>query len=129
MEQPEVIAYRMITPDGTIIQSRHRHDYQTHIDTVSGETYMIDGGNNYLRRSVNKMEATLECIMSNDSHDNIREVMTWGTRGKSGRDPLKWVFLKDMDTNHIEAVLDTQTQITSQIRSIFETELKYRENQ
>jgi predicted phosphohydrolase len=129
MEQPEVIAYRMITPDGTIIQSRHRHDYQTHIDTVSGETYMIDGGNNYLRRSVNKMEATLECIMSNDSHDKIREVMTWGTRGKSGRDPLKWVFLKDMDTNHIEAVLDTQTQITSQIRSIFETELKYRENQ
>ena len=33
----------MRTPDGTIIRSRHRHDYVTHKD-ANGSEYMLDGG-------------------------------------------------------------------------------------
>ena len=31
------------TPDGTILQSRSRHDYRQHLD-ANGKTYMLDGG-------------------------------------------------------------------------------------
>ena len=35
----------------------------------------------------------------------------WGTRGKSGKDPLRWLRLKDLETDHLEAILATQHQI------------------
>ena len=33
----------MRTPDGTILESKHRHDYVTHLD-ANGNEYMLDGG-------------------------------------------------------------------------------------
>jgi hypothetical protein len=38
------------TPDGTILQSRHRHDYHEYTD-ANGKNYMIDGGLSYVRCS------------------------------------------------------------------------------
>ena len=38
------------TPDGTIITSRNRHDYEEYID-ANGKSYMIDGGLDYVRCS------------------------------------------------------------------------------
>ena len=48
-----VIASALITPDGTILQSYHRHDYKTYTDK-NGEMYMIDGGVDYMRSIDNK---------------------------------------------------------------------------
>ena len=46
------IVYNAIrTPDGTVIESKNRHDYVTHLDTVTNREYMVDGGWDYLRRS------------------------------------------------------------------------------
>ena len=39
----ELVYNAIQTPDGTILRSRHRHDYVTHKD-ANGKTYMLDGG-------------------------------------------------------------------------------------
>lgn len=47
---------------------------------------------------------------------SAREVIdghTWETFGKSGRDDCKKVFLKDCETEHLQNILRTQSQITS----------------
>jgi hypothetical protein len=56
MEVERLLLNRIRTPDGTILTSRHQHDYVTHED-ANGETYMTDGGTAYLRRSVNAVPA------------------------------------------------------------------------
>ncbi len=43
----KTVASYMITPDGTLLQSYHVHDYKTYKDS-NGEIYMIDGGCEYL---------------------------------------------------------------------------------
>ena len=57
----------------------------------------------------------------------VRDWMDWGTFGKSGTERLKWVILKDMSDEHIQAILDTQHQICDFYRKEFKKELKYRE--
>ena len=49
-----------------------------------------------------------------------------GTRGKDGRQPLVYKLLKDLDSDHIEAILKTQHQISDFYKEIFKEELKYR---
>jgi hypothetical protein len=52
--------------------------------------------------------------------------MHWGTRGKDGKQPLTYIPLKDMTTDHIEACLATQYQMVSCYRQAMENELLYR---
>jgi hypothetical protein len=37
-----------------------------------------------------------------------KEMAIWGTRGIKGDQPLKYIHLKDADTEHLEAILETQ---------------------
>ena len=112
------------TPDGTVIESKFRHDYVTH-DDANGTQYMVDGGKSYLRRSANGDEVDLS-IESTDDHEHNRKYVTWGTYGKDGGSELKYVVLKDMDTDHIEAIIETQDHISDELWQFFETELEYR---
>lgn len=93
------------TPDGTVLQSRHRHDYVSHVDEVTGETYVADGGLSYLRRAYNLCPATELSKYDDESHVIQRLVLKWGTYGIEGDEPLRYVSIADMDTNHIENVL------------------------
>lgn len=122
----QVIANALITPDGTVLQSYHVHDYKTHIDKVSGEEYMIDGGTDYCRSNVNKVAAKYISVTMDDPHETRREWFHWGTRGKDGRQPLTWKPLKDLDTDHIQAILETQHHIPDYLVGLFVDELEYR---
>jgi hypothetical protein len=124
MNEQTIIYSALRTPDGTVIESNHRHDYKEYAD-ANGKTYMIDGGLDYIRASANGDEVFLT-VYSDGPHDDIREFMKWGTRGKDGKQPLRYVALKDMDTDHIQACLDTQWQMRPEVRVIMQNELKYR---
>jgi hypothetical protein len=94
------------TPDGTILESKHVHDFVTHLDK-NGETYMLDGGvQDYIRRSVNIEEAEDISLYSDAPHEQIREVISRGSRGKSGREPLTYIKLKDIDDEYLEALIE-----------------------
>jgi hypothetical protein len=125
MEVERLLLNRIRTPDGTILTSRFRHDYVTHED-ANGETYMTDGGTAYLRRSVNAVPAEDLSVYVTDDHESNREYLEWGTYGKDGGSKLMWKKLKDLDTDHIHAILETQHQLPEWRRELFQDELNYR---
>jgi len=104
----------------------HRHDYRVYMDR-NGLEYMVDGGLDYLRRHVHDDAPYEECsVYVDDPHNDVREAFKWGTRGKDGRQPLHYIALKNLTTDHIAAILDTQEHISDGIRRVFENELEYR---
>ena len=126
LSEEKIVANRIRTPDGTILESKHRHDYVTYTD-ANGKEYMVDGGTDYLRRIVHDDAPYEELSVYADApHAVIREVFKWGTRGKDGKQPLKFVVLKDMTTDHIEAILETQN-LPGYMRKIFLDELDFLE--
>ena len=109
--------------DGTILQSRNRHDYVTYVDS-NGEFHMLDGGiGGYIRHTGN-MEPL--CVYSNDPHEKIRDNFEWTSYGVNGDEPAKLNLLKDLTEDHIRAILSTQSQLVSHIKKIFQDELSYR---
>ena len=123
----QIVVSRLQTPDGTIITSHNRHDYRTYRDD-NGKQYMIDGGRDYIRSSANGDERYMP-IYTDDPHYLIRENFTWGTYGKDGKQPLRRVLLKDMDSDHILAILETQFNIPLWVRIIFTDEVWFRRNE
>lgn len=114
------------TPDGTILESRHRHDYVTHLDKVTGEEYMLDGGTEYRRSNINKVSSKDMAVYLEDGIEAVREVLEWGTRGKNGDEPRRSIYLKSMTNDHISACLETQLRMHPYYREAFEMELQYR---
>lgn len=103
-EAPRYVRNAIRTPDGTVIYSRHRHDYQTHVD-ANGKEYMVDGGLDYLRRNFHD-DAPYEelSVESSQPFEVIREALEWGTFGKEGKGPLHYVRLSELGNNHIESI-------------------------
>ena len=121
----QLVVNKIRTPDGTILHSRHRHDYVTHLDE-NGEEYMLDGGTDYIRSSINKEEAESLAVYTDDDHSAIREAFVWGTRGPNGDQPVAYKPLKDLEIDHINAILKTQKHIPVWVEKIFTDELEYR---
>lgn len=125
MTDRQLVANVMRTPDGTILQSYHVHDYKEHVD-ANGKTYMVDGGMNYMRRTWYEEENGEDLsVYTDDPHTKIREWFRWGTYGKEGKGPLEWVALKNLETTHIRAILD-EGYARSYIKRMFEDELELR---
>ena len=122
----QMYASRMITPDGTVLQSFHRHDYVEHTDTVSGETYMLDGGTDYIRSSVNKVAPTWDIVYTNDDHMKKRTIPVWGTMGKDGVDPFKYISVSEMTDAHIEKLLEPCMYVRASIKECILDEVEYR---
>ena len=92
------------TPDGTIIESRHRHDYVEYTDK-NGYVYMVDGGTDYLRRGYERMDYTEMSLYEDDDFELIRKVVSRGGRGKDGRQPLTFTPICEMNDEWLEAAI------------------------
>ena len=99
----KLIRNALQTPDGTIIESTHRHDYVTYTD-ANGKEYMVDGGLEYLRRTIHDDQIDLS-EYDDAPHERQRELLTWGTYGPKGDQPLQYKTIAEMDTGHLEAVV------------------------
>jgi len=111
-------------PDGTILISRHRHDYVMHTDS-EGNLYYLDGGNEYIRTSGNLKN---ECVYTDSPFEVIREYFTWCSYGIAGDKPRTITKLKGLDEDHIKAILRTQDHLPKYIKEVFINELEYRLN-
>ena len=114
------------TPDGTIIESTHRHDYVTHFDTLKNRKYVIDGGLDYCRRSNWGDEEVLSIDYESATPEMRSSLLKWGTRGPLGDQPLKRISIMSMDTDHIEMCLLTQSHMRPEYRETMEWELDHR---
>lgn len=135
-EDRQIIYNAMQTPDGTIIESTHRHDYVTYTDK-NGEMYMVDGGKDYLRRSVNKVKAKELSLYlepwTPEFHEKARKVVKRGGRGKDGTESLKWVPICEMNDewvlNTVEYNVERGMGIEkSWFTNLLHEEMNYRHN-
>lgn len=109
MKEKQLIYNAIRTPDGTILVSYHRHDYKTHLD-ANGETYIIDGGLDYIRTSVNKIPAEDLSLYDDEPFEVIREHVFRGGRGIDGKQPLKYVKLSEVNDEWLGAIIDYEEE-------------------
>jgi hypothetical protein len=89
---------------GDVLISRHRHDYV--MCTCDNKT-MLDGGTEYQRYggvdlSLIDLSGT---IYLTDGFEKCRTAPIWGSYGKNGDEPLKFMSVSEMETEHLEAVI------------------------
>jgi hypothetical protein len=124
-----IICNAIITPDGTYLRSYHRHDYKEHLDKLTGEVFIVDGGTDYLRRSINTTPATSMDVYLSDPFKAIREAFVWKSYGKNGEHIPHGIYisLQDMTDEHLNAILDTQYHIKgTYVEDLIKQELAYR---
>ena len=151
-KEKRIILNQIETPDGTVLKSMHVHDYVTYTDK-NGRLYMVDGGNEYLRRNVHRTELSawmktkvfllkligktwkdpLEfkeiSIYSDAPFEVIRENFHRGGRGKDGRQPLTWVPMSEMSGAWLKACISYNNERglgSSFANKMYHKELKYR---
>lgn len=95
----QLIQNAIKTPDGTILVSRNRHDYKQYVDK-NGQTYMIDGGLDYVRRSENLGAIDLT-VYDDEPFEFIRLKYLRGGRGKNGDQPLTYITIANMDDDYL----------------------------
>ena len=112
------------TPDGTILHSKHIHDYIYHKDK-NGEIYMNDGGTSYIRRSINNEPYEDLSVYSDDPFEIVRNSVVWGTYGKNGNEPLKYKTISELSSSHINNIL-LEPKLIGELKDILKKELSYR---
>ena len=123
----KLIANRWQTPDGTILWSKHRHDFVAHRDTITGEVMFTDGGTNYIRASGIGLKDV--CVYSDGTFELEREWVLWGRNYDKDMNRLEeteWIPIKDLDTDHIYKILELN--IPDSYRRLMEEEIIHREN-
>lgn len=129
--EKKLICNRIKTPDGTILISYHVHDYNIYIDK-NGLEYMVDGGNQYLRRNTHENAPYEELSVYSDvPFKEIREVYCRGGRGIGGKEPLKWVPLCDMSIDWLKNCIKYNEErgfSESFANQMYKKELEYKNN-
>lgn len=130
--EPRILINRIRTPDKTVLTSFGRHDYVTHLDE-NGETYMVDGGSGNgcdLRRSLNIIPYEELSVVDDGTHETRRENLHWRvnyTKEMVRLPQTEYRLIKDLDTSHIEAILQNYGESISKFyKEVFIQELSYR---
>ncbi len=128
----QVILNSIRCPDGTVLTSHHRHDFQSHTQ-ADGREYFVDGGTFYQRIGFSDDKYENISVYSDDPHDKIREVFGWtqylDAEKKHLETPRK-LLLKDMEDGHIKALVDFTSDPSRgylpHIPIIFKNEIDFR---
>jgi hypothetical protein len=95
-----IISNSIRTPDGTVISSNHRHDYNTHEDN-NGEMYVVDGALDYIKRNVNVVPAEELSLYDDSPYELIRENMVrWNQRTST------YVLICDIDDSWLNNIIE-----------------------
>lgn len=104
-----------------------RHDCKTHV-LSNGDTVMVDGGNSfadggyYGRGTLFKVpDGTLVedySLTEKSTFEEICDKLLWGTTGKFGDEPLRFMCLADCELEHLKAMLKTQNTMNPLHRSV-----------
>ena len=106
--EKHLIASRIQTPDGTILWSRSVHDYVAYEDSKTGEIYVLDGGSDYQRTSINVVPAKDISVYSTAKWGTLRNFIIRNTilldadlrpTGERG-----YVRLSSMSDAHLESL-------------------------
>lgn len=122
---PHIIANKIMTPDGTLLQSFHHHDYREHKD-LNGKIYAVDGGLDYQRIVGDVEDLEVILITTDDDFEVIRSEFRWGTYGKNGKSLRTFKTLNMLSNSHIQAIIDTQKRLDIWVIQLFQAELSYR---
>ena len=96
----KIICNQIRTPDGTILISHTVHDYKEYKDK-NGLVYMVDGGNDYLRRTIHKEAPYEELTIYEDApFEVIRDNYYRGTFDKEKN--RIWIKISEMSNSHLE---------------------------
>lgn len=107
----------------TFLVSTHVHDY---VSCRHG--FMVDGGLEYSRGSRSPDEINDYVIPEGASRDVLKSKLLWGSYGIHGGRVLIRRPLKDLDTDHLYAILSTQSSLSPLYKSIIEELLEERSN-
>jgi hypothetical protein len=124
------IVYNAIqTPDGTILQSKHRNDYVDYTDK-NGQYYSVDGGLDYLKRSYDKDDFTeLSKTFKDCTLDDCTKYLNWGQNYDKDMNKLPKTIFKpicELTTDHIEAIINGNYCSNEMYLYVFNYELNKR---
>lgn len=100
---------------GVYLKSTHTHDFTGHeIEIAPGlkQSLSLDGGCSYSRVVSSGNPVYQDFSLWEDSpFEEVCQKMLWGTYGKNGDQPRRWVPLRECETEHLQAILRTQLHI------------------
>lgn len=113
----------------TEIISHHRHDFKSCNCIEEQKQVFVDGGKDYERTICGDLaDFENRTVYDDGSHEIRRNNMYWGVNfNKNGKryPQTRWTLVKDLDTQHIEAILDL-VNIDDFYREVFNDELNHR---
>lgn len=96
----ELVYSALVTPDGTVLESLHRHDYRDHYDEKTQRRYMIDGGLDYVRRSAWGDEEMIR-VYSTEPFEKVRQ---YAYRVERGRGSFGRVAICNLSNERLDQV-------------------------
>ena len=115
-------------PDGTVLVSKHRYDFQGHVQK-DGREYFIDGGLSYQRIGFSDEEFEDLSVYTDSPHKLIREKFTWTKRMNEDGEMIapEQILLKDITDNHLDVLISwTQDDYPEYINQVFVDEKQWR---